>query len=471
LYGTGAYTTMAFHTAFLLSLLAIGVLCSRPAVGVTALIISPDAEGTVARRSLVAGIAILTLLGWLPRIGEGAGLYDGTFGVALTVMGTIIVLSIVIVASARSVRRLRTISESALREANDSLQFMVERKTRELGHREEEFRLVVEEAPNAFVATDSHGRIAAVNQKTEEMFGWARDKLIGCNVSDTLVPERYREACRGGLQGFVTGGDSRFFDRPVHIEALHRDGHEFPVEVTAAAVWFDDEWRFNAFIRDLTQIKEAQIRLKAALSEKEALLKEVHHRVKNNLQVISSFLRLQASGLQDPAAIEALRESDERVMSMALLHETLYHSESLGRVDFDRYLRALRTELLRTYTGDDGRLTIATESQLPDLDIETAVPLGLLVNELLTNALKHAFPNGGTGHVSVQVSVESDKGRLSVRDDGVGFTRRADGSTVSMGLGIIDALSRQLGGRGGFRHDGGTEFTLEFFLHGQGRRG
>lgn len=157
-------------------------------------------------------------------------------------------------------------------------------------------------------------------------------------------------------------------------------------------------------------------------------------------------------------------------MSMALLHENLYRSTNLGRVDFDRYLGALATELLRSYPTAEGRVTLTTESDLPDLDVETAVPLGLLVNELMTNAFKHAFPDGRRGHISVRVTGDGASGTLIVRDDGVGFQRGTVGAT-STGLAIVEALSRQLEGRARFTRNGGTEFTLEFSRQGDSRHG
>ena len=158
-------------------------------------------------------------------------------------------------------------------------------------------------------------------------------------------------------------------------------------------------------------------------------------------------------------------------MSMALLHENLYRSENLGRVDFNQYLHALITQLGQAYCGKDGRVAIDAECHLPELDIESAVPLGLLVNELVTNSLKHAFPEGGAGHVSVHVSGAAEKGMLRVKDDGVGFGAGIESPSHSTGLAIIEALSRQLGGRGRFHQNGGTEFTLAFRPRGPGHRG
>jgi len=462
LYGAGPYTTMAVHTASILLLLSLGVLCARPALGIMAPAFSSEMEGSMTRRFLLAGFLVPVLLGWFLLQAQRAGLHRPEFSVALMALLTVILLSIVIWRNAGTLGRLRTASESALRSANEGLEYEVARQTKELARREREFRLVVEEAHEGFVAMDSTGRIVELNSRTESMFGWSRDDIMGRHVSDVLIPPRYREAHRLGLRGFVAGGEGTVLDREIEIEALHRDGHEFPVMLTISAVWFDDQWRFNAFIRDLTQPKAAEELLMDALSEKETLLTEVHHRVKNNLQVISSFLRLQSRATKDSAAVDALRQSEDRVLSMALLHENLYRRGNPGRVDFDRYVRALVIELLRTYKSEHDDPAVTVDVDFSGLDIEKAVPLGLLLNELITNALKHAFVDGRTGHISVELSRNGGSGMLRVRDDGVGFRVPAAEPPASVGLQIIGALSRQLGGRGQFRSDGGTEFTLEF---------
>jgi two-component sensor histidine kinase len=204
--------------------------------------------------------------------------------------------------------------------------------------------------------------------------------------------------------------------------------------------------------------------LEAALEDKEVLLKEIHHRVKNNLQIISSLLSLQSGGMTDPKALAQFRDSQSRIRSMALIHEQLYRSEDLSRIDFGTYLQALSEQLTQSYAppGNGIGLQLNIDSIL--LDIDTAVPCGLLVSELVSNALKHAFPDGRGGKINIDMTVH-DEGRirLVVRDNGIGISDDlANRKTTSLGLQLVKSLTRQL--RGTLQVDSSpeTKFSIDF---------
>jgi two-component sensor histidine kinase len=224
--------------------------------------------------------------------------------------------------------------------------------------------------------------------------------------------------------------------------------------------------RIEDDLRDMAASLESRVieqtrEITSSLREKEMLLKEVHHRVKNNMQIVSSLLRLQSMQVRDAEAVRALRESEERVMSMALLHENLYRANDLARVDVARYLRSLANELLSTHGARAVPVAITTTSNVTDLEIERAVPVGLLVNELVTNSLKHGFPDGRGGTIDIHLVRDADTYVLTVSDNGVGMPAKPRASN-SLGLSIVAALSTQLGGRHHFRSHPGTEFRLEF---------
>jgi two-component sensor histidine kinase len=205
---------------------------------------------------------------------------------------------------------------------------------------------------------------------------------------------------------------------------------------------------------------EEQIR--ASLAEKEVLLKEVHHRVKNNLQVVSSLLSLQSDHVQDLQALESFRDSQNRIRSMALIHEKLYQSPDLARIDFAEYVRNLATFLFHAYGADSQvtRLKIQTDDVY--LGVDDAVPCGLILNELVSNALKHAFPGGRSGEISIGLG-ESDSGRmiLEVSDDGVGFPPDQDPhSSESLGLQLVTTLVSQLDGTFEFDRRTGTKYRI-----------
>lgn len=219
------------------------------------------------------------------------------------------------------------------------------------------------------------------------------------------------------------------------------------------------------YFRERKQVEE---QLRESLEEKEVLLKEVYHRVKNNLQVISSLLRLQAGRVGDPQAEITLQDSRRRVESIALVHQLLYESQNLSRIDFGLYLQNISSQLSYAYEGPVGRTTFRFDTDNILLPVDTAVPCGLLVTELITNALKHAFPGERSGTVYVTFTGGEDGGvRLTVRDDGVGFPANLDiYQADTLGLSLVKGLVRQLDGTLELDQDHGTSITVLFSVPG-----
>src|SRR5215213_7945552 len=214
--------------------------------------------------------------------------------------------------------------------------------------------------------------------------------------------------------------------------------------------------------RILAALRKAEIRLRASLREKEILLQEVHHRVKNNLQVIASLLRLQASTIADPALRELFRDSQNRVHAMALVHEQLYQAQDLARVDFAAYLRELAMSVLRSYIGQSAPVGLSFDADtVVALDIDTAIPLGLILTELVSNGLKHAFPDGRRGTITVGLHANAATVTLTVRDDGVGLPESFNLQTAgSLGLQLVGDLAEQLGGTVTIDRRGGTALQI-----------
>ena len=222
--------------------------------------------------------------------------------------------------------------------------------------------------------------------------------------------------------------------------------------------------RMAGICLDATQRKLVESALQKSLREKESLLKEIHHRVKNNLQVISSLLRLQSNKVANSAAESILLEMQNRVRSMALIHEHLYRSENLAEVDLAAYLKQLCQQLFRAMAPAPGTIQLRLETVPIRLGIDQAIPCGLLVNEMFSNALKHAFPNGRTGQVQVQLQLAADSSlRLRVADNGVGLPAGLDLKQLnSLGLQLISDLTRQLRGRLEIGPGPGTSFEVLF---------
>jgi two-component sensor histidine kinase/ABC-type uncharacterized transport system substrate-binding protein len=219
----------------------------------------------------------------------------------------------------------------------------------------------------------------------------------------------------------------------------------------------------------LLVIQRAQNRLRASdqalsksLSEKNVLLKEVHHRVKNNFQVISSLLHLQSAGVEEENARAALMESDSRVRSMALIHERLYEEKDFSAIDFGEYARALADQIAMNYADGTGRVALEVEADATPIALDRSVPLGLLLNELLTNAYKYAFPDGRTGTIRVAFRAAADGGyRLSIGDDGVGLPDTVDVEEPrSLGLQLVRVLADQAGAKIAVDRSAGTRFDI-----------
>jgi PAS domain S-box-containing protein len=221
---------------------------------------------------------------------------------------------------------------------------------------------------------------------------------------------------------------------------------------------------FQAVGRDITELKRNEEQIRASLKEKDALLKEIHHRVKNNLQIISSMLSLQEAKVSEPASREILADSRNRIKSMALIHERLYGSHDLSSIDFSEYIRSLLRHLSYSYGANNGRISVRTDVGDMSLNIDIAVPLGLIVNELVTNSFKHAFPGESTGEIFVELHRENEgKYLLVVGDNGVGMPPDFDlDRTSSLGLQLVHALVQQINGQVTIEHGKGTVFRITF---------
>lgn len=216
-------------------------------------------------------------------------------------------------------------------------------------------------------------------------------------------------------------------------------------------------------VQDITERKFANDKLQAALNEKKLLLKEVYHRVKNNLQVVSSLINLQASNVKNKEAADQLRQSANRIKSMALIHEKLYQSNSLAKIDFNAYIHSLAEHLLLSQTVHPDRIKLNMVIDDLFLDFDTAIPCGMIINELLSNAIKHAFPNDRHGNIGISFRQEQGEFNLVISDNGIGFPPQLDYKKCdSLGLQLVNTLSNQLQGLLTLDQTNGSTFTIRF---------
>lgn len=326
---------------------------------------------------------------------------------------------------------------------------------------EEMFRSVVENSQSAILIIDGQFRAEYANDQFVTLSGYERKEFIGIDLthlldeeSRNLVMDRFARRQRGE-------------DVPSRYEfaLIRKDGQKRWLEISSAVIR-DSKHRIKtiAQMQDITEKKQAEEQIKTSLHEKEILLREIHHRVKNNLQIISSLLNLQSEHVKDKEALDMFQESRLRVRSMAMVHEKLYRSKDLARVDFNEYILGLGYHMFQMYGVTPETVLLKVDAENVFLDINTAIPCGLLVSELISNALKHAFPDGRKGEVAVSMtSIENGSFTLTVRDDGVGLNRDLDlKNSDSFGLQLVDMLSEQLQGSVSIQRNGGTTFTVQF---------
>ncbi|HEX2122879.1 MAG TPA: PAS domain S-box protein [Thermoanaerobaculia bacterium] len=330
-------------------------------------------------------------------------------------------------------------------------------------HAEARFRGLLEAAPDGIIVVDANGTIVIVNSQTERMFGYTRQELIGQAI-EIVVPDRWRGRHVGDRNSYVDNPVTRPMGAGRTLTGRTKDGSELPVEISLSPLYTEEGMLVMSIVRDITERRKAEELIQASLREKEALLKEIHHRVKNNLQITSSLLRLQSGSIEDERIRGTFEETQSRIRSMALVHEKLYQSSNLARIDFGDYIRSLGELLFHSFAVDRRRIALEVAGEKVFVSIETAVPCALIVNELLTNALKHAYPGRRSGTIRVQLAVGPDEGvSLTIADEGVGLPRDLDVPHAStLGLRLVHALVEQIDGRLSIDRSGPTAFTIAF---------
>ncbi|HEY0759633.1 MAG TPA: histidine kinase dimerization/phosphoacceptor domain -containing protein [Acidisarcina sp.] len=324
------------------------------------------------------------------------------------------------------------------------------------------FLNMIEALPSAVAMTDEDGKMEMVNAEMEHVFGYPRSELLGKSI-DLLMPERFRN----GLvqEERETKARRNLIDEDLdQFYGLRKDGTEFPILIRLNRVEMTGGKKVVSAITDVSEDREKKMSIQAALKEKDVLLGEIHHRVKNNLQIVHSLLDLQSAQIQDPLVVAMLQDSQHRIRSMALIHQTLYQSKDFANVDFGMFLESLAPNLLESYLKDSARIALSIHAPDMHLPINAAIPCGLLVNELISNCLKHAFPNGRRGKIDIRfVHDEGGQAQLSVVDDGVGIPDGLDMmETASLGLQLVFLLTEQLGGKMTVHRSGPTGFVLRF---------
>jgi PAS domain S-box-containing protein len=330
---------------------------------------------------------------------------------------------------------------------------------------EQRFRTLIEWTPEAIVV-HRDGKILYLNPAAVKLLGAnSAQEMVGRLLMDFVHPD-FREAVRMRVMRRQEEGENP----PTLEEKFQKvDGAVIDVEVTGMLISYEGQSAHQVALRDITERKRADEALKTSLRDQQALLNEVHHRVKNNLQVIASLLRLESSRSAVPDTRNVLQEMQGRIRSMALLHETLYRSGTFASVELGAYLKQLATEAFRAQASTHGAVLLKLELASVQVNMDLATPCGLLINELISNCLKHGFVDGRAGEIRVELLVlpalptGATPCRLSVSDSGVGLPadweiRRSN----SLGLQLVSDLSRQIGAKLSIKPPPGSEFALSF---------
>jgi len=340
---------------------------------------------------------------------------------------------------------------------------ITERKKAEeaLRESEERFRSLYENNTLGLYRTTPDGRILMANPTLIKMLGYSSfEELSTRNLEkDGFEPSYPRSYF---LELIERDGEIRGLE----YAWIRKDGTKFFVRESARAVR-DSQGKtlyYDGTVEDISDRKEAQEKIAASLREKEVLLREIHHRVKNNMQIISSLLRLQARSIEDEKMREVFNESQSRIRSMSLIHEKLYESKDFSKVDFSDYIEKMATHLFVVYRMNTQDVGFKVEAKDIHLEITEAIPCGLIINELVSNALKYAFPKGKKGEVIIRMNKdEGGKYHLSVTDTGIGLPPDFDfQKTKTLGFQIIKDLVRQLDGTIELIRKKGTEFRIVF---------
>jgi PAS domain S-box-containing protein len=324
---------------------------------------------------------------------------------------------------------------------------------------EVQYRRLFESARDGILILDEKaGKIIDANPFMSKLLGYEHAHFLGKELWEIGLFKDIA-ANRTAFQELQLNGYIRYDHLPLETY----DKRKVEVEFISNAYMADDRLVIQCNIRDCSERFRLEQQIRTSLEEKEVLLKEIHHRVKNNLQVICSLLDLQGQSIQEPAVAALFRDSQNRVQSMALVHERLYQSESLSNIDFADYLNGLVEYQAQTFRGEPSQVRYVLELDQVQLSVDAAVPAGLAVNELVTNCLKYAFPDGRHGVVTLRLRQEGEQVIFIVQDDGVGIPEHVDFHGVkTFGLRLVAALVDQLHGKVRIDRQAGTTVTVSF---------
>ncbi len=338
---------------------------------------------------------------------------------------------------------------------------ITDRKSADQRIRESEgkYKYLVESIEEGMVIADELENFTFYNEAARKIFGYNDKEMNTMNFEKLVSPDDFNRL-KVETDNRLKGQSSKY-----EIEIIRKDGEKRLISVTASPLFDHDDYTgsIGIFV-DITEIRQAEEKIKSQLREKEVMLQEIYHRVKNNLQIISSMLKLQASYIDDEYAIQLFRNCQHRVKSMSLVHEKLYKSSDLTNISFKDYTNSLIKNLFHSLNINSNRIGYELDIKDVNLDITIAIPCGLIINELITNALKYGFPEDKQGIIKVSMTkLDNGKLNLTVLNNGVDLPEDFDMTNLSsFGMRLVDILKDQLGAELNIERKDGVAFSLTF---------
>jgi len=340
-----------------------------------------------------------------------------------------------------------------------------EKKKRHLA--ENRFGNLIEAAQDVIFTISSTGRIISLNRAFETIIGLNRNEWIGKQYSGLIHPED-RSTAFEKFRDSIQGKASESYE----VRFLNNSGEYLVGEILTTPILLDEgEVEILGIVRDVTERKKKDELIKRSLKDKEILLKEIHHRVKNNLQIISSLLKMQSQDFGNEEIKEIFRETQNRIMSMSFIHQSFYQSGDLSEVDFDKYVGKLVNNLFNIYDTDPLKVKFEIDTKNINLGVDTAIPCGLMINEIISNSLKHAFIKGSRGSILITLDEKEGVCILNIKDNGKGIPESVQlGKSTSLGMVLITMLCDQIDGSITLKREGGTEYEVRFPRNRYGNR-
>ncbi|MEX0685583.1 MAG: histidine kinase dimerization/phosphoacceptor domain -containing protein [Balneolales bacterium] len=321
------------------------------------------------------------------------------------------------------------------------------------------FRVLENSSNEIFLFKENTLKLVYVNEGARKNLGYSQKELQ--NMSATELQTGFDdESFREHIRPLIDHDQKKL---SYITELIRSDKSTYKVEIHLHLIEQDDDRFLVSIALDITDRLENEEKIKASLKEKEILLREIHHRVKNNLAIVSSLINMQARKVEEGYVRTQLRESESRIKSMAMIHQMLYEEDDFSKISFDVYVRKMIDRIAINFNDSGAEVDTEIQGNNMHIDVSEAVPCALIINEVITNAYKHAFVGRDKGKVQVSLTVEDDKKIIRIKDNGIGLPDHIDGKEVnSIGLSLMRGLTNQIGGSLDIKSNGGTSITVKF---------